>query len=70
VQQAYRDRHRGELSDVYDTDLTWVEKLRWARARLFRRLEELPPFWTTYGLTVTAARLRPGRRRARSRGCR
>ena len=53
VQQAYRDRHRGDLSAVYDTDLTWLEKLRWARSRLFRRLEELPPFWTTYGLTLT-----------------
>ena len=53
VQQAYRERHRGELSGVYDTDLTWVEKLRWTRARLNRRLEELPPFWTTYGLTLT-----------------
>ena len=53
VQQAYRDRHRGELTDVYDTDLSWREKLRWSRARLFRRLEELPPFWTTYGLTLT-----------------
>jgi len=53
VQQAYRQRHRGELSDVYDTDLTTVEKLRWTRARLNRRLEELPPFWTTYGLTLT-----------------
>ena len=53
VQQAYRDRHQGELTDVYDTDLTWLEKLRWSRARLWRRLEELPPFWTTYGLTLT-----------------
>ena len=53
VQQAYRDRHRGELDDVYDTDLTGLEKLRWSRSRLFRRLEELPPFWTTYGLTLT-----------------
>ncbi|HEY6741757.1 MAG TPA: aromatic amino acid transport family protein, partial [Lapillicoccus sp.] len=53
VQQAYRDRHRGNLSAVYDTDLTLLEKLRWARSRLFRRLEELPPFWTTYGLTLT-----------------
>ena len=51
--RAYRDRHRGELTDVYDTDLSWREKLRWSRARLFRRLEELPPFWTTYGLTLT-----------------
>ena len=24
--QAYRDRHRGELTDVYDTDLSWREK--------------------------------------------
>ncbi|HEU5000470.1 MAG TPA: aromatic amino acid transport family protein [Lapillicoccus sp.] len=53
VQQAYRERHRGELSDVYDTDLTLLERLRWTRARLNRRLEELPPFWTTYGLTLT-----------------
>ena len=53
VHQAYRDRHRGELDDVYDTDLTGLEKLRWSRSRLFRRLEELPPFWTTYGLTLT-----------------
>ncbi|HYQ31886.1 MAG TPA: aromatic amino acid transport family protein, partial [Lapillicoccus sp.] len=53
VHQAYRDRHRGELDDVYDTDLTGREKLRWSRSRLFRRLEELPPFWTTYGLTLT-----------------
>jgi amino acid permease len=53
VQQAYRDRHDGELADNYDTDLTVLEKLRWARSRLSRRLEELPPFWTTYGLTLT-----------------
>jgi amino acid permease len=53
VQRAYRERHRGELSDVYDTDLTWVEKLRWSRSRMSRRIEELPPFWITYGLTLT-----------------
>ncbi len=53
VQQAYRDRHPGDLTDVYDTDLTWLEKVRWSRSRLTRRLEELPPFWTTYGLTLT-----------------
>jgi amino acid permease len=53
VRQAYRDRHQGELTAVYDTDLSWLEKLRWSRSRLWRRLEELPPFWTTYGLTLT-----------------
>lgn len=53
VRRAYHDRHRGELDEVYDTDLTALEKLRWTRSRLFRRLEELPPFWTTYGLTLT-----------------
>jgi amino acid permease len=53
VRDAYRNRHRGELDEVYDTDLTVLEKVRWTRSRLFRRLEELPPFWTTYGLTLT-----------------
>lgn len=53
VQRAYRDRHGAQLEEVYDTDLTVRERLRWTRSRLLRRLEELPPFWTTYGLTVT-----------------
>ena len=29
------------------------ERLRWAWARLARRLESLPPFWTSFALTLT-----------------
>ena len=52
VRDAYRGRYGTDLDTIY-TALPWRDRLRWARSRLARRLEELPPFWTSFGLTLT-----------------
>jgi hypothetical protein len=53
VQQAYLRLYRQPLSSIYAETLTTRERLRWAQARLAYRLEDLPPFWTTFALTLT-----------------
>ncbi len=51
--QAYERMYREPLESVYATSATPGERLRWAWTSLAKRLENLPPFWTVYSLTVT-----------------
>jgi amino acid permease len=53
VRDAYLGRYGSDLDTIYTDALPWRDRLRWARSRLARRLEELPPFWTSFGLTLT-----------------
>jgi hypothetical protein len=53
VRQAYLTRHGRSLDTIYADTRTWADRWRWWRSGLTRRLEELPPFWTAFGLTIT-----------------
>jgi len=53
VQQAYRRLYREPLETIFAPRPTPVERLRWAWAALAGWLESLPPFWTTFALTLT-----------------
>lgn len=53
VDAAHRRLHDAPLTSVYAERLTLGERLAWARAELAYRLENLPPFWTAFSLTLT-----------------
>src|SRR5574339_1103701 len=54
VQQAYARLYAGPLSTIYAPRATWRDRLRWRLSRLAARLENLPPFWVAFGLTIPA----------------
>ena len=53
VQAAYRRNYDQPLQTVFASSLSLKEHQRWRWASLAQRLENLPPFWTAYALTVT-----------------
>src|SRR5688572_10585877 len=53
VQQAYQRLYRQPLTSIYAERLTGRERLRWAQSRITYSLEDLPPFWITFALTLT-----------------
>jgi amino acid permease len=53
VQQAFERKFGRPFSSIFAKQLTRRERLRWVRAALAGRLENLPPFWTAYALTLT-----------------
>jgi amino acid permease len=53
VQQAYRRLYGQPIESIFAARATPGERLRWAWAGLARWLENLPPFWTAYALTLT-----------------
>jgi amino acid permease len=53
VQQAYQRNYDQPLPKIYALRLPFKEQLRWLWAGLAQWLEELPPFWTAYALTLT-----------------
>ena len=53
VMAAYRRQTGSELPVVDVRPLSIRERLRWWRADTARRLENLPPFWLAYALTLT-----------------
>ena len=53
VQQAFTRLYNEPLDAIYTESLSVRARLRWVRASLASRLESLPPFWTTYSLTLT-----------------
>ncbi len=53
VQAAYRREYDQPLQTIFASSLSLKEQLRWRWAGLAQRLENLPPFWTAYALTVT-----------------
>jgi len=54
VQQAYQRLYGQPLSAIYATRLSPSERLHWLWERLAARLENLPPFWLAYLLTLAA----------------
>lgn len=53
VQVAYSRLYGAPLTEIYTASPRPAERLRWLWARLNQRLENLPPFWTAYSLTLT-----------------
>jgi amino acid permease len=53
VQQAYERLYGEPLEGVFAARVTTSDRLRWAWSALAARLENLPPFWTAYSLTLT-----------------
>jgi hypothetical protein len=53
VQQAYQRLYGQPLETIFVSRATLAERMRWAWAALARWLESLPPFWTTFALTLT-----------------
>ena len=55
VQQAYETLYAQPLENIYAPTISWLDHLRWEWARLNKRLEELPPFWIAFLLTLPGA---------------
>jgi amino acid permease len=53
VQAAYQRQFRQPLDMIYVKQPGPWERARWAWAALGRRLENLPPFWTAFSVTLT-----------------
>lgn len=53
VQAAYQRLYNRPLSTIFTAQTTTVEQLRWTWARVGQWLENLPPFWTAFALTLT-----------------
>jgi amino acid permease len=53
IKQVYERQRDQPLDSVYKDQIPPRERLRWMWAGLARRLEELPPFWTAFALTLT-----------------
>ena len=54
VARAFERLHGRPLGSVFAIRIPWRERLRWVRSRVALALETLPPFWTTYALTLTS----------------
>lgn len=52
VRRAYRRQHGAGIDTLYAAQLGPVDWLPWAWAALSARVDALPPFWLTFGLTV------------------
>ena len=53
VQQAYQRLYHQPLESIFASRTTPADRLRWTWAALAGWLENLPPFWTAYALTLT-----------------
>ncbi len=53
VQQAYQRLYNRPLESIYTARSRLPDRLRWAWSSLAGWLESLPPFWSTFALTLT-----------------
>ncbi|MCX6053387.1 MAG: hypothetical protein NTZ74_00445 [Chloroflexi bacterium] len=53
VQNAYLPLYHEQLSSIYQGQVSLLERLRWFWTRISKGLENLPPFWGVFALTVT-----------------
>jgi amino acid permease len=53
VQNAYQRLYNAPLSTIYATSVPVLHLPGWLGVRVARRVDSLPPFWTSYSLTVT-----------------
>ncbi len=55
VQQAYQRLYDRPLESIYVARMGVADRIRWAWSSLAGWLESLPPFWSTFSLTLTEA---------------
>ena len=53
VVERFQQLHGRPLSSIYVTRLPFRERVKWMTSSLSTRLENLPPFWTAFALTLT-----------------
>ncbi|HEU4925180.1 MAG TPA: hypothetical protein VFT23_19120, partial [Burkholderiales bacterium] len=53
VQKAYAGLYHRSLDTIFAPSVTLIERLRWVSTDVARRLDSLPPFWTTFLLVLT-----------------
>ena len=53
IQDAFLRQYGAPIASIYQTKPRILERIRWAWAKFARRLESLPPFWTSFALTLT-----------------
>jgi hypothetical protein len=53
VRDAYATRYGAPLEQILVSSRSLAERISWWRASLGRRIEELPPFWMAWALTLT-----------------
>lgn len=55
VKQAHQLRYEQPLSNIFAPDVSRLERLRWVWSRVAYRIDNLPPFWLVFFLTLTEA---------------
>ena len=53
VRRSFERLYDQPLETIYAERVPPAQRLRWAWTALARRLDDLPPFWTAYALTLT-----------------
>jgi amino acid permease/predicted transcriptional regulator len=53
VKEAYERLYGEPLERIFSPRVAISDRIRWAWSALAARLEDLPPFWTAYSLTLT-----------------
>ena len=53
MQDAFLRQYQAPITTIYQASAGGGERLRWASTRLARRFDSLPPFWTSFALTLT-----------------
>ncbi|NEU76295.1 hypothetical protein PI95_028145 [Hassallia byssoidea VB512170] len=52
VQVSYSRLYRTQLEKIFASKLPLIEQMRWKNSAIAQRLEEMPPFWLAYAVTV------------------
>ncbi|MGI2903284.1 hypothetical protein [Tolypothrix sp. VBCCA 56010] len=52
VQVGYSRLYRTQLEKIFASKLPLIEQMRWKNSAIAQRLEEMPPFWLAYAVTV------------------
>ena len=53
VQRAYQTLYNRSLNSIFLPRVTLIERLRWVPTAVAKRLDSMPPFWTTFLLVIT-----------------
>ncbi|HKA21901.1 MAG TPA: hypothetical protein VKN18_26730 [Blastocatellia bacterium] len=53
VERAYQELYKRSLNTIFVPRISLIERLRWVPTAVAKRLDSLPPFWTTFVLVIT-----------------